>query len=145
VPIEVRMNMSAAAREPLGRTFPDPIRILLADDDDEVRAALGDYLESEGFQVIASVSDGLQAFEQAAWLRPDLVLMDLHMPNMDGIAATSIIKAHAPKVPVVVLTAFAERDNRWASQLAGAASFLDKSTPMPELVEALRAAVRAAS
>ena len=120
------------------------LRVLIADDDDLVREELRGYLEGEGLEVVASVPDGLQAFEQSAWLHPDVVLMDLHMPNMDGIAATSIITSHSPDVPVVVLTAFAERDNRWASQLAGAASFLDKSAPMPDLVEALRAAVRGA-
>jgi DNA-binding NarL/FixJ family response regulator len=116
--------------------------VLIADDDALVREELQSYLEGEGLEVVGSVPDGLQAFEQSVWLRPDVVLMDLHMPNMDGIAATSIITSHSPEVPVVVLTAFPERDNRWASQLAGAASFLDKSTPMPEVVEALRAAVR---
>jgi len=138
------MSRPSPARPSDAPAIPDPIRVLIADDDDLVREELRGYLEGEGFEVVASVPDGLHAFEQSAWHRPDVVLMDLHMPNMDGIAATSIITARSPDVPVVVLTAFPERDNRWASQLAGAASFLDKSTPMPEIVEALRDAVRRA-
>jgi DNA-binding NarL/FixJ family response regulator len=105
-------------------------------------AKLGSYLEGEGFEIVGSAPDGLQAFEQAAWLRPDVVLMDLHMPNMDGIASTNIIKSHSPEIPVVILTAFSERDNRWASELAGAASLVDKSASLADLVEALRSAVR---
>jgi DNA-binding NarL/FixJ family response regulator len=136
------MTSYATARHTAERETRDPIRLLIADDDEGVREELGSYLESEGFEIVGSVSDGLQAFEQAAWLRPDVVLMDLHMPNMDGISATNIIKSHSPEIPVVILTAFSERDNRWASQLAGAASFLDKSTPMTDLVEVLRSAVR---
>jgi DNA-binding NarL/FixJ family response regulator len=136
------MTSAEPARGPIGGVVPERIRLLMADDDEAVRAELGSYLEGEGFEIVGSVSDGLQAFEQAAWLRPDVVLMDLHMPNMDGIAATNIIKSYSPDVPVVVLTAFAERDNRWASQLAGAAAFFDKSTPVAELVDALRSAVR---
>jgi DNA-binding NarL/FixJ family response regulator len=136
------MTSSVAARHVAERETRDPIRLLLADDDEAVREELGSYLEGEGFAIVGSVPDGLHAFEQAAWLRPDVVLMDLHMPNMDGISATNIIKSHSPEIPVVILTAFAERDNRWASQLAGAASFLDKSSSMSELVEALRSAVR---
>jgi DNA-binding NarL/FixJ family response regulator len=116
------------------------LRVLIADDNETVRDELASYLETEGFDVVGSVGNGLDAFQQAKSIRPDVVLMDLHMPDMDGIAAMAIIKAHAPEMPVVVLTAFSKRDNRWAAELTGAASFLDKDVPMPELVEALRSA-----
>jgi DNA-binding NarL/FixJ family response regulator len=138
------MTSQTPAPATAGHVAPEPIRVLIADDDEAVREELGNYLEGDGFEIVGSVQDGLQAFEQAAWLRPDVILMDLHMPNMDGIAATNIIKSHSPEVPIVILTAFSERDNRWASQLAGAACLLDKSIPMPDLVEALRTAVHGA-
>src|SRR2546423_12972690 len=136
------MISSVTARHVAERETRDPIRLLMADDDEAVREELGSYLEGEGFEIVGSAPDGLKAFEQAAWLRPDVVLMDLHMPNMDGIASTNIIKSHSPDIPVVILTAFSERDNRWASQLAGAACLLDKSAPLSDLVEALRSALR---
>jgi DNA-binding NarL/FixJ family response regulator len=116
------------------------LRVLIADDNEAVREELAIYLETEGFDVVGSVGNGLDAFQQAKSIRPDVVLMDLHMPDMDGIAAMAIIKSHAPQMPVVVLTAFSQRDNRWAAELTGAASFLDKDVPMPELVHALRSA-----
>jgi DNA-binding NarL/FixJ family response regulator len=116
------------------------LRVLIADDNEAVREELTSYLEDEGFDVVGSVGNGLDAFQQAKSVRPDVVLMDLHMPDMDGIAAMAIIKAHAPEMPVVVLTAFSKRDNRWAAELTGAANFLDKDVPLPELVEALRSA-----
>jgi two-component system response regulator DesR len=116
------------------------LRLLIADDNEAVREELAAYLEEEGFEVVGSVGNGVDAFEQAASIRPDVVLMDLHMPAMDGIAAMAVIKARAPEMPVVVLTAFSQRDNKWAAELTGAASFLDKDTPLPELAEALRSA-----
>jgi DNA-binding NarL/FixJ family response regulator len=116
------------------------LRVLIADDNEAVREELTSYLENEGFDVVGSVGNGLDAFQQAASIRPDVVLMDLHMPGMDGIAAMAIIKSHAPEMPVVVLTAFSKRDNKRAAELTGAASFLDKDAPLPELVQALRSA-----
>jgi DNA-binding NarL/FixJ family response regulator len=118
----------------------DRIRLLIADDDEAVRQELTSFLENEGFVVASSVGNGVDAFQQAALIHPDVVLMDLHMPGMDGIAATAVIKAHSPETPVVVLTAFTKRDNKWAAELTGAADFLDKDIPLPQLVEALRSA-----
>jgi DNA-binding NarL/FixJ family response regulator len=123
-----------------GQTSPDHIRVMIVDDDDLTREELGSYLAGEGFEIVGSASDGLQAFAEAAWVRPDVVLMDLRMPNMDGVATTNLIKAHFPQIPVVILTAFPSKDNRWAARLSGATSFLDKATPLPVLVETLRSA-----
>jgi DNA-binding NarL/FixJ family response regulator len=134
------MTSQSVARQPVKKANLDPVRVLIADDDDVVREELGSYLVDEGFQIVGFASDGLQAFEQAAWLRPDVVLMDLRMPNMDGVAATNLIKSHSPEIPVVILTAFPSPDNRWAAQLSGAFSFLDKGASLPMLVETLRSA-----
>jgi DNA-binding NarL/FixJ family response regulator len=114
--------------------------VLIADDDDVVREELGSYLADEGFEIVGFAADGLEAFEQAAWLRPDVVLMDLRMPNMDGVAATNLIKSQSPQIPVVILTAFPSPDNRWAAQLSGAFSLLDKGASLAMLVETLRSA-----
>jgi DNA-binding NarL/FixJ family response regulator len=134
------MTSPAIARQPIGKASLDPVRVLIADDDEVVREELGSYLADEGFEIVGFAADGLQAFEQAAWLHPDVVLMDLRMPNMDGVAATNLIKSHSPEIPVVILTAFPSPDNRWAAQLSGAFSLLDKGASLPMLVETLRSA-----
>ncbi|MBI3647588.1 MAG: response regulator transcription factor [Actinobacteria bacterium] len=118
----------------------EPIRLLIADDNRATREMLRDLLPGEGFQIVGDASDGPQAYELACSLRPEVVLMDLRMPGIDGIQATTLIKTQVPRTQIVVLTAFPEGDSRWAAKLVGAVSFLDKDAPLDELVEALRAA-----
>jgi DNA-binding NarL/FixJ family response regulator len=121
----------------------EPIRLLIADDDEQTRELLGSELAARGFEVVALVANGLEAFQRVCILRPEVVLMDVRMPELDGIQSTALIKAQAPRTQVVILTAYAQRDTRWAAELMGAASLFDKDAPMDELAEALRVAGRA--
>ena len=115
-----------------------PIRLLIVDDDETTRELLRDVLSGLGFQVVGGSGDGAEAYEMVCRLKPEVVLMDLRMPGMDGIDATTLMKAQVPRTQVVILTAFFERDSQWAAELEGAASFLDKDAPLDVLVEALR-------
>ncbi len=118
----------------------DPIRLLIADDDERTTMVLRDSLPAFGFDVVGSARNGAEAGDQVARLRPEVVLMDLRMPEVDGIEATVLIKAQQPKTQVVILTAFSENDSKWAAEFMGAASLLEKDAPLEELVDTLRAA-----
>jgi DNA-binding NarL/FixJ family response regulator len=120
----------------------DPIRLLIADDDERTTMVLRDSLPAFGFDVVGSARNGAEAGDQVALLRPEVVLMDLRMPEVDGIEATVLIKAQQPKTQVVILTAFSEKNSKWAAEFMGAASLLEKDAPLEELVDTLRAAAQ---
>ena len=120
----------------------DPIRLLIADDDDRTTMVLRDSLPAFGFDVVGSARNGVEASEEVARLRPEVVLMDMRMPEVDGIEATVLIKAQEPRTQVVILTAFSEKDSKWAAEFMGAASLLEKDAPLEELVDTLRAAAQ---
>lgn len=115
------------------------IDVLLADDQDMVRAGLRLILESEDdIRIVGEVADGMAAVERARLLEPDIVLMDIEMPVIDGIEATRRLVAVAPDIRVLILTTF-ERDDYVAAALrSGASGFLIKSAPPDELVAGLR-------
>ena len=118
---------------------PAPIRIFIADDHPIVRRGIRDLLETEtGLQVIGEASDGRAAVRLVSELQPDLVLMDLVMPEMDGIEATRRICADNPAVHVLVLTSFATDDKIFPAIKAGALGYLIKDTGPDELIEAIR-------
>ncbi len=85
---------------------PPRPRVLLADDDTTERALLHELLELQGISVVGEAGDGAEAVQLAAQLQPDVVLMDLRMPNMTGIEATRFIKAALPLTQVIILTAY---------------------------------------
>ena len=118
----------------------DPIRLLIADDDERTTMVLRDSLPAYGFDVVGNARNGAEAGEKVSRLRPEVVLMDMRMPEVDGIEATVLIKAQEPRTQVVILTAFSEKDSKWAAEFMGAASLLEKGAPLEELVETLRAA-----
>ena len=118
----------------------DPIRLLIADDDDRTTLVLRDSLPAFGFEVVGTARNGAEAGEEVARLHPEVVLMDMRMPEVDGIEATVLIKAQEPRTQVVILTAFSEKDSKWAAEFMGAASLLEKGAPLDELVDTLRAA-----
>jgi DNA-binding NarL/FixJ family response regulator len=118
---------------------PKTIRILLADDHPVVRDGLAAMLATQpDFQVIGEAGNGAEAVAQAASLRPDVVLMDLEMPELDGIEAIRRLHAADPSVQVVVLTAF-DTDERIVGALqAGAQGYLLKGAPRAEIFAAIR-------
>ncbi len=118
----------------------EPIRLLIADDDQRTTLVLRESLPAFGFEIVGNARNGAEAGDKAAALRPEVVLMDLRMPEVDGIEATVLIKAQEPRTQVVILTAFSERDSKSAAEFMGAASLLEKDAPLEVLVDTLRAA-----
>jgi DNA-binding NarL/FixJ family response regulator len=119
------------------------IRVLLAEDHPVVRAGIESLLAvAEDIEVAGAVGDGEEAVAAAAELRPDVVLIDLSMPRLDGIAATGRILAERPDAKVVVLTAFADRERILGALDAGALGYLLKDSSPEELLGGIRAAAR---
>lgn len=119
--------------------MPETIRILLADDHPVVRDGLAAMLTTQpDFEVVGEAGNGAEAVAEAARLRPDVVLMDLEMPVLDGIEAIRRLRAADPTVQVVVLTAF-DTDERIVGALqAGAQGYLLKGAPRAEIFAAIR-------
>jgi len=118
-----------------------PIRVLIVDDHGVVREGLRAYLELEpDIQVVGEARDGTEAVRRALELSPDVVLMDLVMPNMDGVDATTRIKEQQPAVHVIVLTSFLEDDRVVPAIKAGATSYLLKDVAASDLARAIRGA-----
>jgi DNA-binding NarL/FixJ family response regulator len=118
-----------------------PLRVLVADDQELVRAGFRLILEASGFVVVGEAPDGAAAVERAALHHPDVVLMDIRMPVLDGIAATRQLTASGPDAPkVVILTTFDLDDYVYEALRAGASGFLLKDAPRADLVAAVRVA-----
>ena len=122
--------------------MPEPaIRVLLVDDHAMVRRGMRDFLGlHKDIDIVGEASDGAGAIEGALALRPDIVVMDLMMPGIDGIEATARIKAEAPDVEVIALTSFIEEARVVAAIEAGASGFLLKDAEADELAAAIRSA-----
>jgi DNA-binding NarL/FixJ family response regulator len=115
-----------------------PVRVLLVDDDDLMRAGLEAVLSSAGtVDVVGEASDGRAALDQVRTLAPDVVLMDVRMPDLDGIAATREVVAAFPEAKVVILTTFEQDDYIFGALNAGASGFLLKRTRPEELIAAI--------
>jgi DNA-binding NarL/FixJ family response regulator len=115
-----------------------PVRVLLVEDDDLMRAGLEAVLSSAGtVDVVGEASDGRAALEQVRALGPDVVLMDVRMPELDGIAATREVVAAFPEAKVVILTTFEQDDYIFGALNAGASGFLLKRTSPEELIAAI--------
>jgi len=120
-----------------------PVRVIVADDQKVVRDGLSLLLGMlPGVEVIGTAVDGTDAVRQAEAALPDVVLMDLIMPNCDGVEATRLIACQQPDVRVVVLTAFSDDDSVFAALRAGARGYLTKNADAGEILQAL-SAVRA--
>jgi CheY-like chemotaxis protein len=121
---------------------PAPVRILIAEDHRMMRDALASLLEKEpGFEVVGLAEDGLEAVHLAREAKPDVVLMDINMPKMDGIEATRQITRELPEIKVIGLSIQTEPQIASRMLAAGAASFVPKSSSPEELTEAIRTAV----
>jgi two-component system, NarL family, response regulator LiaR len=119
----------------------EPIRVLVVDDHAVVREGLRTFLElQDGIEVVGEAADGRDAVRTAAELRPDVVLMDLVMPRLDGVAAMRELRRRLPSSRVIVLTSFAEDDRLLPAIQAGAAGYLLKDVEPRELARAVRAA-----
>jgi DNA-binding NarL/FixJ family response regulator len=115
-----------------------PVRVLIADDDDLMRAGLAAVLSSdETIEVVGEAADGRAAVERIRALLPDVVLMDVRMPDLDGIAATREALEASPEVRVVILTTFEQDDYIFGALSAGASGFLLKRTSPEELLAAI--------
>src|SRR5713226_3847996 len=115
-----------------------PETILIVDDHPLTRSALAALLGQHGFSVVGEAADGEAAIEQARELRPDLVLLDLSMPGMNGLEALPRLREAAPSAEVVVLTASGTEENLLGAIRGGAAGYLLKSEPPERIVDFLR-------
>jgi DNA-binding NarL/FixJ family response regulator len=114
------------------------VRVLVVDDDDLMRAGLRAVLSSdETIEVVGEATTGRHAIERVRALRPQVVLMDVRMPDLDGIAATREVLASTPEVKVVILTTFEQDDYVFGAINAGASGFLLKRTRPEELITAV--------
>lgn len=119
------------------------VRVLIADDHHVVRRGLLFFLKTQkDIEVIGEAINGREAVEMADKLRPDIVLMDLVMPEMDGIQATQKIKEQHPEIIVLMLTSFSDRDHVVPAIEAGAAGYQLKDIEPDELVESIRSLMR---
>jgi len=116
-----------------------PIRVVVVDDEERIRRNLVKLInQHDGIEVLGTASSGPGAVELVDQLEPDLVLLDLGLPGMDGIHVTQQIKQRHPKVEVLILTVFDEEDRVLAAILAGAAGYLLKGVSTDRIVEAIR-------
>jgi DNA-binding NarL/FixJ family response regulator len=116
------------------------IRVALVDDQAIVRAGLARILSpTDGFEVVAECADGREAVEELPGLRPDVTLMDVRMPELDGIVATARLRSAAEPLAVLVLTTFGEDEVLWGAIEAGAAGFVLKDCSAEDLIAAVRA------
>lgn len=119
----------------------DKVKVLLAEDEFLISLTLKTQLEAMGYEVVATPQDGAKAVALTCQLRPDVVLMDIGMPGMDGIAATQAIMAQRP-TPVVMLTAYNDKQRITLAEQAGAVCYLLKPVVNAQLHDAIQHALR---
>lgn len=113
--------------------------LLIVDDDPTVRLAIRASVEADGYKVCGEAADGLEAIERAKNLQPDLILLDLAMPRLNGAEAASILKRAMPKVPIVLFTMYAENLNGKLASSVGVNIVLSKPGGLSNLREHLKA------
>lgn len=119
----------------------NPIRVMIVDEHSMLRRGIMVFLKNKpGIQVVGEAGNGQEAVEQCELLQPDVILMDLRMPVLDGVAATRIIHKQFPQVQVVALTTFQDKELVHDALEAGAISYLLKNVSGDELAEAIRQA-----
>jgi DNA-binding NarL/FixJ family response regulator len=122
------------------------IRVVLADDHGVIRDGLGRLIAAlDDIELVGVASDGVEAVQRAAELAPDVVLMDLDMPRLDGIEATRQVLADHPQTAVLVLTSFSDRPRILGAIEAGACGYLLKDVAADDVAEGIRAAARGES
>ncbi len=118
-----------------------PIRVLIADDHEVLSSGLRMLLESEGLEVVGLATSGREAVDRTLELQPDVVLLDLAMDEMDGLAALTVIRYHRPEVGVIMLTSHSEPEYSARARALGADAFLSKGVDLELLVDTLAAVV----
>ena len=132
-------NASADLSDPLAGGATPMIRVVVVDDHPAVRIGLADFLDAQdGFEIVGQAENGAQAVELSRSAQPDVVVMDIRMPELDGIEATRQIKAASPRTGVLLLTAYEEDDLASAGRAAGADGFYLKGIFGAELVDRVR-------
>ncbi len=132
--------MAAPGDEP-AVTRSEPIRVLIVDDHAVVRSGLATFLQAfEDFELVGEAGDGAEALRLCAQAAPHIVLMDLLMPEMDGITATRAIRQRHPETQVIALTSFQDQDRVQAAIDAGALGYLLKNVSADDLARAIRSA-----
>jgi DNA-binding NarL/FixJ family response regulator len=119
-------------------------RILVSDDGDSVRDIIGIFLEHAGFEVCGEAADGVEAIEQAKKLKPDLIVLDLVMPRMNGAEAASVLHQTMPEVPIVILTLYQDVLGPSLASTIGVKAILDKTEGLDKLVACVRSLLRPA-
>ncbi len=115
------------------------IRVVVVDDHPAVRLGLADFLDAQdGIEIVGQAENGAQAVELSSSTDPDVVVMDIRMPELDGIEATRLIKQHRPETGVLLLTAYEEDELATAGRAAGADAFFLKGIFGAELVDRVR-------
>jgi len=135
-PMPTELGRPTAPREP----GAPAVRLMLADDHRMLREGLRRSMTEQGFSVVGEAADGAQAVELAHRLQPDVVLMDVTMPELDGVGATREIRSALPNVRVVMLTMHADEDVLASAIRAGASGYLVKDCSTREIAEAVRMA-----
>lgn len=117
--------------------------ILIAEDNDDLRGMLGQFLGANGYRTVGA-ADGHEAVEAAGRERPDLIIMDLGMPGMDGLSAVAEIRRHVPagEVPVLIVSAYDRIEFRTEAVSAGCVGFVTKPVDLPALLETIRLLLR---
>jgi DNA-binding NarL/FixJ family response regulator len=113
------------------------MKVLLVDDHALFLQALKMLLTANNYEVVGTAVDGLEAFQQARLLRPELILMDIEMPGCDGLAATRLIKAEMPQIKIVILTVSSRDDQLYEAVKSGASGYLLKSQSAERFLELL--------
>lgn len=111
------------------------MKIMLVDDHALFLQSLKVLLTTQGYQVVGTASNGIEALKQARLLSPDLILMDIEMPDCDGLAATRLIKAELPQIKIVMLTVSASNENLFEAIKSGASGYLLKSQSAERFLE----------
>ena len=124
-------------------TTRPPIRLLIADDHHFYRQSLAKICQIKGgFEIVGHASNGYEAVQQARCLKPDIILMDLCMPIVDGVEATRVIKEIEPRVRIIILTAYRQDAYLFEAIKAGAQGYLFKDVDIHDLREAIEAVYR---